>query len=106
MARKIHQSYLLLVSKGEIKHVGNSVENVHETFNKLIASSIASCFKILMLHNLSHGQMESDMLARLLKKDIIREEMMNTKEKVLVKKKNEKTFKYVEIDKKVLMDKM
>jgi hypothetical protein len=53
-ARKIHQSYISLLQKGEILSKTSS-DTVHEEFNKLMASDVSSCFKILMLHNVKVG---------------------------------------------------
>lgn len=51
-----------------------------------------------MLHNVKIGAVKSDTLSKKLLKEIREQEHTHVKEKVLVKKKTEKQFKYVEID--------
>ena len=51
-----------------------------------------------MLHNVKVGKVKSEILTRRLAKEIRENEKVDTKEKILVRKKGEKTFRYVEID--------
>ena len=64
---------------------------------KLMESNTSSCFKIIMLHNVNLGRVKSEILTRRLAKEN-KETEKETKEKILVRKKWEKNFRYVEID--------
>lgn len=60
---KILASYMLLIDKGEIKNSA-SHSQVNEEFSKLINSDVASCFKIMMIHNLRNGNVKSNFLSK------------------------------------------
>lgn len=97
MAKKIHESLVSLIIKGEIEAEKN-FDNVHVEFAKIINSNVVSYFKQLMIYNAKNGGINSKYFVQKIEEEMRNIEKQNFKEKILVRNKNEKNFKYVEID--------